>query len=172
MNNFNSYRLRVIAERDLLQKLYIERNTTRHMLNALNRLPNSSATSQARFRFLRLEAWLNEAISRGERLERRLSLLGSVARFDNNGNNTNGPSNNGSNSNTNGPNNSENRNNRNAINNRGAHDNNFNIDYISQSYNPSKYSFKNIIFILFFLWGSALIIGIFLLGILQFGYLI
>jgi hypothetical protein len=182
MNNFHSYRQRVIAQRDLLQKLYLERNTARTFLNSINRLPENAETSQARFRFLRLEARLNEAINRAELNERRLSLIGSVTRFDNQGNNTNTPNGGtGGENNTNTPNDGTGgENNTNTSNSRTGDENNTNTFYINKkstggknnikilNTNYSKYSFNNITFIILFLWGSLVIICFLTLGLVPF----
>jgi|GEM_PF-3999568 len=137
MNHFNFYHQRVIAQRDILQKLYRERLLTRRILGGINRLPDSSTTNSARFRFLSLEARLNEAIVRSERTERRLSLIGSVTRYDSSGNNTNLPNNSdGNGNNTNSPNSDGSGNNTNSSN-------------TSQTTNRSIYNFDNITFVFF-----------------------
>lgn len=104
MSDYGRYVQRVISQRDDLQKLYRERHLVSRLLESINRYPESSITSSARFRCLTLEARLNDAIVAGERTERRLSLIGSVARYDANGNNTNGPNNNNNRNNPNTPN--------------------------------------------------------------------
>lgn len=81
MRDFNVYRQRVIAQRDILQKLYRERHITRRIIDTLSRLPLDADTRRAHFRFLGLEARLNESIRYEELIERRLSLIGSVTRF-------------------------------------------------------------------------------------------
>lgn len=90
--NFTQYHNRVIRQRDVTQNLYRQRELARRMLEVLNRLPDSPDTISARFRFLTLDARLNGAIREAERMDHRLSLMGSVARYDSNGNNTNTPS--------------------------------------------------------------------------------
>ena len=89
--NFTQYHNRVIRQRDVTQELYRQRELARRMLEVLNRLPDNPDTISARFRFLTLDARLNESIRHAERMDHRLSLIGSVARYDSNGNNTNSP---------------------------------------------------------------------------------
>ena len=96
--NFSQLHHRTIIQRNLTQKLCRERLLTRRLLETINRLPDNAVNTRARFRFLSLEARLNEAIIHSERTERRISLIGSVSRFDSNGNNTN--TSNGNNTNT------------------------------------------------------------------------
>ena len=132
--NFSQYYYRVIRQRDVTQELYRERELTRRLLETLNRLPDNADTIRGRFRFLTREARLNEAIRQAERMDHRLSLMGSVARYDSNGNNTNSP--NGRN-NTNSPNSGNNTGPPNSGNNTSSSSSNTNNRGIDTSSNTN-----------------------------------
>ena len=155
MNDFTRYWQRVILQRDGLYRLYQERELTRRLLDTINRLPVNAATNSARFRYLCLQARLNNDIAIAERTERVLSLRASVIRYDNNGNNTNLGNNN-------------NRNNRNSQN--GNNTNSQNGNSTSQA-NNRFYNIDRITPVFFYLWASVLITSFVVLGLFQFAFI-
>jgi hypothetical protein len=158
--NFSQYHNRVIRQRDVTQELYKERELIRRLLETLNSLPENADTTRGRFRFLTREARLNEAIRRAELMDHRLSLMGSVARYDSNGNNTNSPD--GRNS-RNSPNSGNNTGPPNSGNNTSSssNTNNRDVNTSSNTRNISRYISIIIIFTLFvFVFISLVFISI------------
>jgi hypothetical protein len=153
---------RFILEMNRQARLTQEQRLVRRAIDTLNRFQtNNPVISQAYHRFIQLDSRICTELRHSEREVRRLSLLQSVTRYDNNGNNISNGRNNGSNNNTN--NNSENNASNASNSNTNSNTNSNNISYLNNSNNwyINNYTVKNIIIFSFLV--IALVITIFVL---------
>ena len=121
----NDFRLRYIMEVNNIAKIRAKKRLILSMINAIGTTPDSTLLRETSWRLLRLDARLSDDLRRYLIRAHRISLLSSVVRTPNNGNNNNG--NNGNNNNGgNGDNNGNGNNNSNG-NNTNNNNNNRNI---------------------------------------------
>jgi len=119
------------------------------MMNAIDAAPDSTILTEIRWRLFRVDARLNDDLSRSLTRSRRISLLSTVTRSNNNGNNNNGGNGNGNNNGNN--------------NNDGNGNNNGNVNNNSNGYNTNNNNNnRNIITSLLLLFG-VLITSLFVL---------